>query len=207
MLRTQAEEGDALQSFAHSARLLAGQLDASDTDLRRLITTAPVAATQVSGLLRDLDPQPQRAAGEPDHHLRHRASPGSTAWRSCWCGCPQVVAAGATAIDSKGVNFGMAVTFFSPLPCTTGYGGTTYRNGLDTARRAAAQHRGALHGCPPSSGSTCAARPTRRTAAGCRCPRGRARSVPPPGRCPGHSGCPRCRPVQGSLSDLLGLER
>ena len=56
VLRTQREEGEALLSFARSARLLAGQLDRSDVDLRRLITTAPVAATEISGLLRDLDP-------------------------------------------------------------------------------------------------------------------------------------------------------
>ena len=45
---------------------------------------------------------------------------------------PPLAAAGATAIDAKGANLGMAVTFFAPLPCTDGYGGTTYRNGLET---------------------------------------------------------------------------
>ena len=35
-------------------------------------------------------------------------------------------------ITNKGSQFGVALTFFDPLPCTAGYGGTTYRNGLDT---------------------------------------------------------------------------
>ncbi|WP_279579720.1 hypothetical protein [Fodinicola feengrottensis] len=30
----------------------------------------------------------------------------------------------------------MAVTFFNPLPCVAGYGGTDYRNGLDTTPQA-----------------------------------------------------------------------
>src|SRR5581483_6505562 len=45
---------------------------------------------------------------------------------------PQLSAAGATAINASGVHCGMALAFFAPLPCTRGYGGTTYRNGLDT---------------------------------------------------------------------------
>jgi phospholipid/cholesterol/gamma-HCH transport system substrate-binding protein len=205
VLRTQREEGDALLSFAHSARLLAGQLDASDTDLRRLITTAPVAATEISGLLRDLDPSLSvllaNLTTTSDIALTRQHGLEELLVR-----LPQVVTAGATAINSKGVNFGMAVTFFSPLPCTKGYGGTTYRNGLDTA-----------------------AGPPLNTAASCRMPassgvdvRGPANApygggVPVPtrpgsfgttaGPLPGALGLPALPSVQGSLSDLLGLER
>lgn len=46
---------------------------------------------------------------------------------------PAVAAAGASAIDENGARFGMSVTFFEPLPCTAGYGGTVYRSGLDTS--------------------------------------------------------------------------
>ena len=46
---------------------------------------------------------------------------------------PADIAAGSTVITSKGADFGMALTFFDPLPCTAGYGGTVYRNGLDTS--------------------------------------------------------------------------
>jgi phospholipid/cholesterol/gamma-HCH transport system substrate-binding protein len=34
-------------------------------------------------------------------------------------------------INSHGANFGIALTFFNPLPCTAGYGGTVNRNGLN----------------------------------------------------------------------------
>ena len=46
---------------------------------------------------------------------------------------PAAVAAGNTVINQNGANFGLALTFFNPLPCTAGYGGTTYRNGLNTS--------------------------------------------------------------------------
>jgi phospholipid/cholesterol/gamma-HCH transport system substrate-binding protein len=46
---------------------------------------------------------------------------------------PAAVAIGSTAINGKGAQVGVALTFFDPLPCTAGYGGTTYLNGLDTA--------------------------------------------------------------------------
>ncbi len=131
VLGTQRAEGDALVSFAHSARLLAGQLNSSDTDLRRLITNAPAAATQISGLLRDLDPSLSVMLA----NLLTTSDIAVTRQRGLeelLVRLPQVVAAGATAIDSKGADFGMALTFFSPLPCTSGYGKTTYRNGLDT---------------------------------------------------------------------------
>jgi phospholipid/cholesterol/gamma-HCH transport system substrate-binding protein len=206
VLRTQREEGAALVSFARSARLLAGQLDASDTDLRRLITTAPVAATEISGLLRDLDPSLSVLLA----NLTTTSELTVTRQRGIQellVRLPQVVAAGASVVDSKGLNFGMALTFFSPLPCTTGYGGTTYRNGLDTS-----------------------AGPPLNTAASCRMPassgvdvRGSGNApygggVPAPVRpgtsasaasasLPGALGLPSVPAGPASMSDLLGLER
>jgi phospholipid/cholesterol/gamma-HCH transport system substrate-binding protein len=203
VLRTQRDEGAALLNFARSANLLAGQLDKSDPDLRRLITTTPGAATEVSGLLRDLDPSLSvllaNLTTTSDLTLTRQRGLEELLVR-----LPQVVAAGSTAINSGGVNFGMALTFFSPLPCTTGYSGTTYRNGLDTT-----------------------AGPPLNTAASCRSPassgvdvRGSANAphggVPVPVRpgsfgaasaLPGALGLPALTSVQGSMSDLLGLER
>jgi phospholipid/cholesterol/gamma-HCH transport system substrate-binding protein len=208
VLRTQREESDALLSFARSARLLAGQLDASDADLRRLITTAPVAATEISALLRDLDPSLSVLLA----NLTTTSELTVTRQRGIQellVRLPQVAAAGASVVDSKGLNFGMALTFFSPLPCTTGYGGTTYRNGLDTASG------------PPLN-----------TAASCAMPassgvnvRGSAHApygggVPSPVRpgvsaaataadaaLPGALGLPSVPAGPASMSDLLGLER
>ncbi|WP_335932974.1 MlaD family protein [Streptomyces sp. PTD5-9] len=132
VLRTQAEQGEALKGFASGARRLAAQLKGSDADLRKLIAAAPDATGQISGLLRDLDP----GLGVVVANLLTTSEVAVTRQRGIeelLVKLPAVVAAGATAVDEDGARFGMSVTFFEPLPCTAGYGGTTYRNGLDTS--------------------------------------------------------------------------
>ncbi|MGW2178222.1 MCE family protein [Streptomyces sp. NPDC001732] len=131
VLRTQAEQGEALKGFASGAKELAAQLKDSDTDLRKLIAAAPGAAGQTSGLLRDIDP----SFGVVVANLLTTSEVAVTRQRGMeelLVKLPAVAAAGASAIDGDGARFGMSVTFFEPLPCTAGYGGTVYRNGLDT---------------------------------------------------------------------------
>lgn len=201
VLRTQRQEGNAFVSFAHSANLLAGQLSRSDPDLRRLVANGPGAAVQLTGLLRDTDPSLSVLLANllttSDLALTRQRGLEETLVR-----LPQVVSAGSTAVTPKGVRFGLSLTFFSPLPCTRGYGGTTYRNGLDT-----------------SSG------PPLNTAASCRDPassgvdvRGSANApaggVPVPARStttfdtpamPGALGLPGVPSGPANMSDLLGL--
>lgn len=130
VLRTQAEEARAVRDFATGAEQLARALKGSDADLRRLLTVAPDAAGQVSGVLRDLDP----SLGVVLANLLTTSEVAVTRQRGIeelLVKYPAAVSAGATAVDGGKVNFGMAVTFFKPLPCTAGYGGTRYRDGLD----------------------------------------------------------------------------
>ncbi|WP_030214219.1 MCE family protein [Streptomyces bikiniensis] len=130
VLRTQADESRAIRGFATGARDLAAALKGSDADLRRLLTVTPDAAGQVSGLLRDLDPSLSVVLA----NLLTTSEVAVTRQRGIeelLVKYPAAVSAGATAVDGGKVNFGMAVTFFKPLPCTSGYGGTRYRNGLD----------------------------------------------------------------------------
>jgi phospholipid/cholesterol/gamma-HCH transport system substrate-binding protein len=151
VLTTQAAEGDAIRSFADSAKQLAAQLDSSDADLRRLITAAPDAATQVSALLRDLGPQLSVVVA----NLLTTSDVAATRQRGIeeyLVTAPAVVSAGSSALDAKGLHFGMAVTFFQPLPCTSGYGGTAYRNGLDTSAPKTAFNTAARCTEPASSG-------------------------------------------------------
>ncbi|MDJ1642558.1 MCE family protein [Streptomyces pakalii] len=132
VLRTQAEQGKALKGFAKGAKELAAELKGSDADLRRLIATTPDAAVQISGLLRDVDP----AFGVVVANLLTTSEVAVTRQRGLeeiLVKLPAVAAAGASAVDDDGARFGMSVTFFEPLPCTAGYGGTVYRNGLDTS--------------------------------------------------------------------------
>ncbi|WP_019546481.1 MCE family protein [Streptomyces sulphureus] len=132
VLRTQNEEGEALRAFARGAEELAGRMKSSDTDLRRLIAETPGAATQLSGLLEDVDP----SLGVLLANLTTTSELAVTRQHGIeelLVRLPQAAAVGSTAITGRGAEFGMAVTFFDPLPCTDGYGGTRYRNGLDTS--------------------------------------------------------------------------
>ncbi|MBY8876438.1 MCE family protein [Actinacidiphila acidipaludis] len=152
VLHTQADEGGAFTSFASSANQLAAQLDSSDTDLRRLITAAPEAAGQVSALLRDVGPDLSVVLA----NLLTTSDVAVTRQNGIQeflVKVPAVASAGSTVVTSHGVLVGMAVTFFSPLPCTSGYGGTAYRNGLDTGAPATAFNTAARCTASASSGT------------------------------------------------------
>lgn len=150
VLATQAAETSAIESFGRSASLLAGQLAASNTDLANLITNTPQAALQVSGLLRDNDV----SLGALIANLLTTSDVSLTrqsALTELLSAFPAAVAAGSTVINSKGANVGLALTFFAPLPCTSGYGATVNRNGLDTGP-APALNTSASCTSPASSG-------------------------------------------------------
>ncbi|MGC0377508.1 MCE family protein [Streptomyces sp. SAI-229] len=151
VLRTQAQEAEAIRDFAGGAEELARALKGSDADLRRLLAVTPEAATQVSGLLRDLDP----SLGVVLANLLTTSEVAVTRQRGIeelLVQYPAAVAAGSTAVDGGKLNLGMAVTFFTPLPCTDGYGATRYRNGLDLGT-APALNTGAACTAPAAGGS------------------------------------------------------
>ncbi|GAA2731791.1 MlaD family protein [Actinocorallia aurantiaca] len=130
VLRTQNQEAGALKDFAKGARLLAAQLRKSDPDLRELIKTAPGAAAEAGGLVRDLDPE----IGLLLSHLLNTSDMLSTrqaALRELFVRAPAAVAVGSSVVQDGRLDLSMVTTFFDPLPCTRGYGGTVYRNGLD----------------------------------------------------------------------------
>jgi phospholipid/cholesterol/gamma-HCH transport system substrate-binding protein len=133
VLATQEQETQAIETFGTDAQLLAQQLDSSDSDLRQLITVAPLAAEQVTGLLQDNDPD----LGLTLANLLTTSEVASTrqpALKELLSVLPAAVAVGSSAITGTGpASFGLSLTFFDPLPCTDGYQGTTYRDGLDTS--------------------------------------------------------------------------
>jgi phospholipid/cholesterol/gamma-HCH transport system substrate-binding protein len=150
VLATQAADTAAIQSFGRNASLLASQLASSDSDLRRLIVNTPQAALQVTGLLRDNDVSLSAVIANllTTSNVTLTRQPALEEMLSA---LPAAVAAGSTVINSHGANFGVALTFFNPLPCTAGYGGTVYRNGLDTSP-APPLNTGAKCTLPASSG-------------------------------------------------------
>jgi phospholipid/cholesterol/gamma-HCH transport system substrate-binding protein len=132
VLATQIAESGALDSFGKSALLLARQLDKSNGSLRTLIIQAPQAAAQVANLLADSNPSLGVLIANLLTTSDVTLSRGK-ALDELLSALPADVAIGSTVINGKGARFGVALTFFSPLPCTAGYGGTVFRNGLDTS--------------------------------------------------------------------------
>lgn len=143
VLATQNAEAAAFRSFAASSRLFAAQLVTYDADLRRLFANGAPAAVQVSGLITDNTP----TLGALIANLLTTAQITLTrgpALQETFSALPAAIAAGSTTITTKGARFGVALTFFNPLPCTAGYQGTKVRNGLDTSP-----------GPPPNTNARC----------------------------------------------------
>jgi phospholipid/cholesterol/gamma-HCH transport system substrate-binding protein len=132
VLATQNAESAAFISFAHDIRLFAGQLAASDSDLRRLVVTGTGASTQVAGLITDISPSLGALIANLLTTSEVSLTRGSNL-TELLSALPAAIAAGSTVISTKGARFGVALTFFNPLPCTAGYQGTKIRNGLDTS--------------------------------------------------------------------------
>lgn len=151
VLATQQLDSGEIESFASSVELLAQRLERSDPDLRSLIADAPAAARQVSGLLTDNDPD----LGLTIANLLTASEVADTrepALRELLSVLPAVSAAGDTVVTRDGANFGLTLTFFDPLPCTSGYQGTAHRNGTDTASKTPPLNTSAACASPPSTG-------------------------------------------------------
>jgi phospholipid/cholesterol/gamma-HCH transport system substrate-binding protein len=132
VLATQIAEAGSLDAFGHNALLLARQLASTNSSLRKLISAAPQAAGQVADLLAQSNPSLAVLIANLLTTSEVTLTRGK-ALDELLSALPADVAIGSTVINGRGARFGIALTFFSPLPCTAGYGGTVYRNGLDTS--------------------------------------------------------------------------
>ncbi|RZS29433.1 phospholipid/cholesterol/gamma-HCH transport system substrate-binding protein [Herbihabitans rhizosphaerae] len=130
VLDTQIQVSDAIKSFATNSKLIAEQLRRSDGDLRGLIKTGPEVAKQVTAVLSETGPN----LGA----LMANLVTTSTVLLARQGGMEQLLITAPAAVDAAsnviradGAHFGLATTFFDPMPCV--YGSTRYRNGLDTS--------------------------------------------------------------------------
>jgi phospholipid/cholesterol/gamma-HCH transport system substrate-binding protein len=132
VINTQVAESNALDSFSQSLLQLARQLDSSNASVRQLVVSAPQAAAQVADLLAQTNP----GLGDLIANLLTTSEVTLTrgsALDELLSALPAAVAVGSTAVTSRGATFGLALTFFDPEPCTAGYGGTVYVNGLNSS--------------------------------------------------------------------------
>ncbi|TDC89160.1 MlaD family protein [Actinomadura sp. 7K507] len=132
VLRTQNELSGAFKSFSFNTRLLARQLRDSDADLRDIIASGPGAAAEMSGLLRDLDPDLSVLLANLLTMARV-GEPRQAAIEELLVRFPQIAGMVTTLVSGNKLRVGFVTTFFNPQPCTRGYGGTQYRKGVDVS--------------------------------------------------------------------------
>lgn len=130
VLKTQVDSSQAWRQFSHNAKQFAEQLSRSDGDLRTLIATAPDAATQISGLLRDNEPGlPILLANLLTTSQVFSAR--TDGLRQLLINTPKAVSAVDSSIDDESGKMELVLTFFDPMPCTKGYGDTKLRDSRD----------------------------------------------------------------------------
>ena len=149
VLKTQEEAAADIKGYSTDLDLIATTLKSSDGDLRTLIQNSPAAARQL-GLLFD---QVGKPLGTLMGNLVSTAEIFGTnadGLQDTLVRVPGAVSVGYAISGSKGMSFGMIPTFFDPLPCTQGYGGTTMHSGTDTTSSTALNLNA---GCTASSSS------------------------------------------------------
>lgn len=133
VLSTQEESAASIRGFSGDLRTLATTLKASDGDLRALIESSPAAARSIDKLFKQVGSPLGVLLG----NLVSTAQVFGTnadGVEDALVNVPTAFSIGWAINGSKGLNLGLAQSYFDPVPCTSGYGGTTVRRGLDTGR-------------------------------------------------------------------------
>jgi phospholipid/cholesterol/gamma-HCH transport system substrate-binding protein len=199
VLRTQLDSSAAWRSFSGNAKKFATELADADGDLRALIGAAPAAATQLSRLLSDTNPGLSVLLANllTTADMFQARTDGL---EQLLVMTPKAVAATSTSITPDGGDLSLALTFFDPLPCVTGYGSTVYRPGED-ATPGMVNTKAA---CTLPAGDGRLVRGSRHA------PKGGVPDAAIPGggaRLPGPLGAPDLPGVAANLEELLWLTR
>ncbi|MER5214291.1 MlaD family protein [Streptomyces sp. NPDC002838] len=136
VLKTQADQGSSIKSFARDLAALTAQLKASDGDLRKLIGNARPAAQEVNSLLKSLSPRLSVLLANliSGGQVMVARLPGV---EQALVTFPVMVAGSYTVVPGDGTtHFGLVVNADDPPACTQGYG-TARRDPADTSTREA----------------------------------------------------------------------
>jgi phospholipid/cholesterol/gamma-HCH transport system substrate-binding protein len=151
VLATQEAAAGSIRGFSQDLKTIASTLESSDGDLRALIESTPAAAREIDKLFTQV--------GAPLGMLMGNLVSTAQIFGTNAAGVEDALITMPTAFSigwavngSQGLNLGLAQSYFDPLPCTSGYGGTTVRPGLETSDGSAFNTKA---GCTaaPSSGS------------------------------------------------------
>ncbi|SHF82438.1 phospholipid/cholesterol/gamma-HCH transport system substrate-binding protein [Jatrophihabitans endophyticus] len=131
VLASQQRESQSIKTFGANLARIGAQLRRSDGDIRTVLGRAQSSLAQANALIDDIKGSA--------HGLLSNLLTTSQVFlankdglRELLVKLPVAVTAGGSVITPNGINVGLVPTFFDPLPCTAGYGGTTPRTGLDT---------------------------------------------------------------------------
>ena len=136
VLKTQADQGSSIKSFAHDLAALSAQLKSSDGDLRKLIGNATPAAQEVNSLLKSVGPRLSVLLANliSGGQVTLARLPGV---EQSLVTFPALVAGSYTVVPGDGTtHFGLVVNADDPPACTQGYG-TARRDPSDTSKREA----------------------------------------------------------------------
>ncbi|WP_229054395.1 MlaD family protein [Aeromicrobium sp. Leaf350] len=132
VLDTQIASSDDITSFSADLALITETLRTHDSELRTLISQSPAAMVELHTLFRDV--------GQPLGMLMGNLVSTAQVFGVNALGVedalirvPDAVSIGWLVAGSGSLNLGLSTSFTRPVPCTTGYGGTTVRPGTDTA--------------------------------------------------------------------------
>jgi phospholipid/cholesterol/gamma-HCH transport system substrate-binding protein len=132
VLKTQQRTSTEIRQFSRNLVAISRQLRSSDGDIATVLRRATPALAQANGLIQDVS--------TPLHSLLTNLLSTSqvvlankNGLRELFVNLPVAVTDVGAIITPNGINTGLVPTFFDPLPCVSGYGGTQVRTGLQTA--------------------------------------------------------------------------
>ncbi|SNR33115.1 phospholipid/cholesterol/gamma-HCH transport system substrate-binding protein [Haloechinothrix alba] len=132
VLGTQLDTSESIAAFGENARLIAEEIADADGDVRRVISSGPGAAGEISTMLSETDPDLGMLVANLTATSEVLVA-NLDGLDTMMVASPEVVGAGSDVFSGGVANFGLVTTFFDPLPCTEGYEGTTYREARDTS--------------------------------------------------------------------------
>jgi phospholipid/cholesterol/gamma-HCH transport system substrate-binding protein len=132
VLATQNAQSDNIRSWARNLSLFGEQLRASNGDISSVLRDAASSFNEVGGFVGQL-------RGSLHDLLANLLTTSvvflgqSDGVREVLAKLPVAIGIGGKVTTPQGINVGLVPTFFDPLPCTAGYGGTPVRGGLSTS--------------------------------------------------------------------------
>ncbi|KRF19032.1 hypothetical protein ASG90_03895 [Nocardioides sp. Soil797] len=132
VLATQEKSAGSLKAFSSNLQVISNGLKDADKPLRDLLANTPAAAREIDALFSEV--------GEPlgllMNNLVSTAQIFGVNARGVEDGLirmPEAFSIGYAVTKSAGMEMGLVQSYFDPLPCTTGYGGTEVSPGLETS--------------------------------------------------------------------------